>query len=290
MLIFSAILSGLAVGSMYGLLALGYHVTWAVSNTVNFALGSSMMLGAVLTYSFAITAGWPMAFAVPTALLGCAIYGLLIERFVVRPFVARNSDAWLMATVAAGIVLDTVVLFTFGKEPRALPSPLAATPFQIFGAGIFPLQIVIPLVGLAIAATLHTVSRRTRWGKAMLAVVQNRRAAALMGIDVTATIAAAYALATVFAGTAGILVAPLFNVSSTMGFLFGIKAFAVAILGGIDNAWGVVIAGILFGITEALITAVLGSSYTYILSFGLVIVALALMPHGLLGRARVRKV
>jgi branched-chain amino acid transport system permease protein len=290
MLIFSAILSGLAVGSMYGLLALGYHVTWAVSNTVNFALGSSMMLGAVLTYSLAITAGWPMAFAVPTALLGCAIYGLLIERFVVRPFVARKSDAWLMATVAAGIVLDNVVLFTFGKEPRALPSPLAATPIQVFGAGIFPLQIVIPLVGLAIAATLHAVSRRTRWGKAMLAVVQNPRAAALMGIDVTATIAAAYALATVFAGTAGILVAPLFNVSSTMGFLFGIKAFAVAILGGIDNAWGVVVAGILFGMTEALITALLGSSYTYMLSFGLVIVALALMPHGLLGRARVRKV
>lgn len=290
MLIFSALLSGLAVGSMYGLLALGYHVTWAVSNTVNFALGSSMMLGAVLTYSLAVTTGWPMAFAVPTALVLCAIYGLVIERFVVRPFVARNSDAWLMATVAAGIVLDNMVLFTFGKEPRALPSPLAATPISIFGAGIFPLQIVIPVVGLAIAGTLHAVTRRTRLGKAMLAVVQNRRAASLMGIDVTTTIAAVYALATVFAGTAGILVAPLFNVSSTMGFLFGIKAFAVAILGGIDNAWGVVIAGLLFGITEALITALLGSSYTYILSFLLVIVALALMPHGLLGRARLRKV
>lgn len=290
MLITSAIISGIAVGSMYGVIALGYHVTWAVSNTVNFAQGSSMMLGAVLAYTFGVTFGLPMAVAVLLALVLCGLYGLAVERVLVRPFVARGSGAWLMATVAAGILLDNVVLFTFGKEPRALPSPLAAEPVQIFGAGIFPLQLVIPAIGVAIAAALHLATQRTHYGKAMLAVVQNPRAASLMGINVGAMIAASYALSTMFAAVAGLLIAPLFTISSGMGFMFGIKAFAVAILGGIGSAWGVVIAGLLFGVVEAMITALLGSSYTYMLSFGFVIAALALWPHGLFGRAAVKKV
>ena len=105
----------------------------------------------------------------------------------------------------------------------------------------------------------------------------------------TAT-SAAYVLSTVFAGVAGVLIAPLVTVSAGMGWVFGIKAFAAAILGGLDSAWGVVLAGVLFGLTEALVTAVLGSTYTNILSFGVVIPALALMPHGLLGRAGAQRV
>ena len=124
----------------------------------------------------------------------------------------------------------------------------------------------------------------------MLAVVQNPDAARLMGINVTLAISVAYAASTVFAGAAGIMIAPLFNVHSDMGTLFGLKAFAVAILGGIGSAWGVMLAGLLFGVVEALITALLGSTYTQILTFTLVIVALALMPNGIFGRAEVKKV
>ena len=177
-----------------------------------------------------------------------------------RPFVRRGSDAWLMATVALGIVLDNVVLFTFGKEPRSLPSPLAQTPIELggVGLGVYPLQVLIPIVGLLLAAALHALSRRTRWGTAMLAVVQNRDAARLMGIPIRRVVALAYALSTLFAGVAGVLIAPLFNVNADMGTLFGLKAFAVAILGGITSAWGVMVAGLLFGIAEALITTTLG--------------------------------
>jgi branched-chain amino acid transport system permease protein len=111
-----------------------------------------------------------------------------------------------------------------------------------------------------------------------------------MGIDVSRAISLAYAGSTALAGVAGIMIAPLFNVHSDMGTVFGLKAFAVAILGGITSAWGVMLAGLLFGLTEALITALLGSAYTQLLSFALVIVALALMPNGLFGRAGVNKV
>ncbi len=291
MLIPSAIITGFGLGSMYGLLALGFYVTYAVSNTVNFAQGSAMMLGAVLAFSFAVTFGWPMWLAIIAALLLCAMWGIVVERVGVRPFVRRSSDAWLMATVAIGIILENVVLFTFGKDPRGMPpSPLTTESFFVADLKVQPLQVVIPVVGLGIAVTLHLFSRRTRYGKALMAVVQNPDAARLMGINVTAAIVVTFALSGLFAGIAGVLIAPLFIISSTMGTLFGIKAFAVAILGGITNAWGVMVAGLVYGMVEALITAVLGSTYTQIVTFALIIVALAARPHGLFGQAAVKKV
>jgi len=289
-LITLALISGAGLGSMYGLLALGFYVTYSVSNTVNFAQGSSMMLGAVLCYTFAVTWRWHPALSIVLALVLCALWGMLVERIAVRPFVVRGSNAWLMATVALGIVLENVTLFVFGKEPRNYPSVLADTPVEIAGFSLQPLQLIIPAVGLLTAAVMHAATRHSKAGKALLAIVQNADAARLMGIDVARAISLSYAASTVFAGIAGILIAPLFNVSSDMGTLFGIKAFAVAIVGGITSAWGVILAGLLYGILEALITGLLGSTYTQILTFAVVILALALMPNGLFGRAGVQKV
>ena len=266
MLIESAIITGLGLGAMYGLLALGFHVTYAV------------------------TLGWPMWLAAVAALALCAVFGLLVERVLVRPFADRGSNGWLMATIAGGIVLDNVALFTFGKEPRSLPSPLASEAVKILGVGAYPLQLVIPVVALLIAAALSFVKHRTRMGKAMLAVVQRPEAARLMGIDTRRVIAASFALSTVFAGLAGLLIAPLYNVSAGMGTVFGIKAFAAAILGGITSAWGVVLAGMLYGLIEALTTAFLGSTYTHIVAFSTIILVLFVMPDGLFGRAAVSKV
>lgn len=284
------LVSGLGLGSMYGLVALGFHITFAVSGTVNFAQGSAVTLGAVLGYAFAVQLGWPMPLAAAAALAGCAGLGLAVERLLVRPFVTRGSDAWLLATVAGGIILDNVLLFTFGKEPRSLPSPLVSAPVQIFGAGIYPLQLLIPVVGVAAAVAIRTVFRRTELGRVLLAVAQNAEAARLMGIDVARTVACAFALSAVLAGAAGLLIAPLFSVSAEMGALFGIKAFAVAILGGIGSATGVVLAGLLYGLVEAGVTATLGSGATQIVVFSVIILALAIRPNGLLGRAAVNKV
>ena len=286
----SILVSGLGLGSMYGLVALGFHVTYAVSGTVNFAQGSVVTLGAVLAYALGITLGWPMPAAIVLALAGCALFGLVVERALVRPFVARGSDAWLLATVAGGIVLDNTVLFTFGKEPRSLPSPLATKPVEILGTGIYPLQLVIPVVGVALAFAIRTVFRRTDLGRVLLAVAQNADAARLMGIDVRRTVACAFALSAVLAGIAGLLIAPLFSVSAELGTLFGLKAFAVAILGGIGSATGVILAGLLYGLVEAGVTATLGSTYTQLVVFSVIILALTLRPDGLLGRAAVNKV
>ena len=289
-MIASTLITGLALGSMYGLIALGFHLTYAVSKTVNFSQGSAMMFGAVMGYTFMVTLGWPFWIGIPLALMCCAALGLAVERVLVRPFAQRGSDAWLMATVAGGIVLDNVVLFTFGKEPRSLPSPFVENAVEVFGTGAYPLQLIIPVVGLAIAFGLTQVTTKTKIGKGMLASVQRPEAARLTGVNTQTVIAASFAISAIFAGVAGLLIAPLFSVSSGMGFIFGIKAFAAAILGGISSAWGVMIAGILYGCVEALTTAYIGSSYTQIVSFAVVILVLVTVPNGLFGKAELKKV
>ncbi len=291
MIVSSAIITGIGLGSMYGLVALGFHATYAVSSTVNFAQGATMMLGAVLCFTLLVTFGLPLPIAIALSLLSCAAWSIAVERIAVRPFVQRGSSSWLMATVALGIVIENVVLFTFGKDPRGMPPGwLTTNSIAIGGIKIQYLQLLIPVVGLGIAAALHLFSVSTRYGRALNAVVQNAAAARLMGIDVDRVVTFSFALSGGLAGLAGILVAPLFTISSTMGTLFGIKAFAAAILGGISSAWGVVLAGLIYGIVEALITALAGSKYTQIASFALVILALSIKPNGLFGRAQARKV
>lgn len=286
----AAIISGLGLGSMYALLALGFHLTYVVSRTVNFAQGSAMMVGAVLGYTFCITWGWSLWLALPLTLSLCALYGLVIERCLVRPFHSRGSQAWLMATVAAGILVDNLALFTFGKEPRQFDSSLVHLNIDVLGSTVGAQQLLIPLAGAAIALVLFLVRRYTRLGKVLEACVQNPKAAMLMGINVNRVVAIAFAVSTVFAAIAGLLIAPLFSVSAEMGMLFGLKAFAVAILGGITSAGGVFAAGLLFGLAEALITLYFGSAFTQIVTFALVILALATRPNGLFGSQALVKV
>ncbi len=276
-----AVVSGVAIGSMYGLVALGFALTYAVSQTVNFAQGSAVMLGAVLCLTFSVRLDWPMPFAIAAAIAGCTVYGLAVERLAVRPFVARGSNAWLMATVALGIVVDNAVMALFGKGPQAMPSALADEPWIVAGAGILPLQALLPAAALVLAVALLLVMTRTALGLRVAAAVQQPDAAALMGIDVRRLIAGTYAASAALAGLAGILIAPLYSVSYDMGTMFGIKAFAVAILGGMTNAPGVMAAGLLYGLVEAAATTYLGSSTTQIVTFTSVLLALAWAPQGL---------
>ena len=286
----SALITGAGIGSMYGLTALGFYTTYAISRTVNFAQGSCLMLGAVLTFSMVNQSGLSAWVAVPLALLFCGLWSGLVELVAVRPFVKRHSDAWLMATVALGLILENIVLFTFGKDPRGMSSPLLQMGIDLAGLRISFLQILIPIVGFGIALGLALVMRFTRIGKALLAIAQNPSAARLMGIHTEKTISLAFALAGVFAGIAGILIAPLYTVSAGMGTIFGIKAFAAAILGGIDSAAGVMAGGLILGITEAILVTAFGSTYAQMFSFALTIVVLAIRPVGLFGRKGVNKI
>lgn len=284
------ILSGIAIGSMYGLVALGFQMTYAVSNTMNFSQGASVMLGAVLCYLFNITWGWSGAISVILTLILSAAFGLVVERFAVRPFARHGSNSWLLTTIALGIIVENLVMVTFGKEVRAYPSPLAETPIRILGFGIFPIELVIPAAGLVIALLTRLVLTRTLFGKALQAVGENHDTARIMGIPVKRMIALSYAMSTLLAGIGGMLIAPITNVSATMGTLLGLKAFATAIIGGLANPWGVMLAGILYGLVESIAAGTLGGSYREIVGFAVVILALALRPNGLFGDLLVKKV
>ena len=278
------IVSGIAIGSVYGLIALGFQITYSVSNTMNFSQGASVMLGAVVCYLFNITWGWHIAIAISLSLIVCAIFGLIVERIAVRPFAVDGSNSWLLTTIAVGIILENLIMLTFGKEVRGYPSPLAQTPIDILGFGLFPLELLTPIVGIAIALLLRLGFTRTLWGKAFLAASENPDTAKIMGINVEGAIAFAYALSMVLAGVAGILIAPTYNVSAGMGTLLGLKAFATAIIGGLNSPWGIVTAGILYGVSESLAAGYLGGSYRELIGFALVILALALRPNGLFGK------
>ena len=282
--------SGLALGSMYALVALGYNITYATSKTVNFSQGQSVMVGAVVAYALYVSAGWPFALALAVTLVALAVVGVLVERIAVRPFLRSASIAWLLATIALGIIAENVTMILFGKDARAFPSALATTPWMILGAGVYPHELLVPVVGIALMVAVELGFRRTLAGKALLAVAFSHEAAGLMGIDVNRTITAAYALSSLLAGVAGVLLAPLLNVSATMGTTIGLKAFAVAIIGGMESPRGIIVAGFLYGIFEALVAGYLGTGVREILGFGLVIVVLLLRPWGLFGAPALRRV
>src|SRR5919201_1939991 len=140
--------TGLALGSMYALVALGYNITYATSRTVNFSQGQSVMVGAVVVHALHVAAGWPFAAAVAVGLVALALLGAIVERVAVRPFRASSSIAWLLSTIAVGIIAENVAMVLFGKDARAFPSPLTVRPWTVLGAGVYPQELLVPVAGI----------------------------------------------------------------------------------------------------------------------------------------------
>src|SRR5689334_212577 len=287
---FQLVLSGLALGCIYSLVALGYHITFVTSRTLNFAQGSAMMLGAVTCLILAVDLGWPMPLAAAAAIVTLGAFGLALEFLAVRPFVRRGSMAWVMSTLAVGIIAENLAQLVFGKVPRGLPSELAREPVTIAGAGIYPLELLIPMVVLAVAIGARLFYGGTMLGRALRATAYDREASLAVGINVNLMVGLSYALSSMLAAVGGVLIGPLIGVSSSMGFLIGLKAFAVAIVGGLENPVGILIASLAFGVMENLIGGSFGSSVKEIFGFGLVIVVLFLRPNGLFGRMSMRRI
>lgn len=284
------VLSGLAIGGIYALVALGFHVMWAAAKAVNFAHGDTLMLGAVLAI-LGLDAGLPLGLACLLSVAAAALFGLVLERFAVRPFNrSANAIGWMLTTIAVGIMLEALVTMRFGGFSRPLPSPGVERSVSILGAGVYPQELLIPALAVAAMLGLRLLQRRTLIGRAMQAVAFNRQAAALMGINVNGVVALSFVLAAALGGAAGILVAPVTQASSTMGLGLGLKGFAVAIIGGITSAPGVVLAGLGFGIVEKFVEGYISTAARDIVGFSLMILVLLAFPQGLFGRREVFKV
>lgn len=283
-------LSGLAIGGVYALVALGFHIMWSTAKAVNFAHGDTLMIGAVLAV-MGVDAGMPVWLACALAILAGGAFGVALERIAVRPFTAEaNSIGWMLSTIAIGIMAESLATMQFGGFSRALHSPGVDRPINVFGAGVYVQELLIPAVAVALTLGLGLMQKRTLIGRAMRAVAHDKRAAALMGVNVGRIVAISFGLSALLGAGAGVLVAPVIQASATMGVLLGLKGFAVAIIGGITSAPGVLIAGLAFGVLEKFVEGYISTAAREIVAFSVMIAVLLVFPQGLFGKRETVKV
>jgi branched-chain amino acid transport system permease protein len=281
-------LTGLSVGIVYAMVGLGFYVMWSAAKAVNFNFGDLFMLGAVLTVVQS-DLGVPLVAAAALSILAVAAVSAAIERGFVRPFNREaNAVGWMLTTIAVGTMLEASTTALFGSNPRGLPTPLMERPIRLAGAGIYPQELLLPVALLVVATGLEFFYRRTVTGRALRAVAYNRIAAGLVGIDADRITLLAFALAGSLGALSGVLIGPVIQVSSTMGAIVGLKGFLVAIIAGIANARGVVIAGVLYGIAEKFIEACLSTAARDAIGFSLMV--LLLFPQGVFGKKEFQKV
>lgn len=284
------LLSGLVIGAIYAMVALGFYIMWSAVRAVNFAHGDTLMLGSVIAVTL-MWSGVPLYAGVPLAIAIAAVFGVLIERFAVRPLNhGTSSIGWMLSTIALGLMLEAYVTISFGSDPRALPSPLMDTPIMIMGAGVFMHELLVPVAAVALLFALDGFYRHTMLGRAMRAVAQNPMAAGLMGIDVRRMASFSFAVAAALGALAGILVAPIVQVSATMGVLLGLKGFLVAIIAGMSNARGIVIVGFAYGVLERFVEGFGNTALREVVGFSVMIMLLLIFPKGIFSPKEVQKV
>jgi branched-chain amino acid transport system permease protein len=278
------VLNGIATGAIYALIAVGYSVTFTTMRVLNFGLGMWVMLGGMLTYS--LYAVWGLGIVV-TAVAVAAVLGVLgvvAERWTVRPFVKVGSEAWVMATLAVGLLFVDIAELVWGRDSLAVPGFLGQNVLRFGPIGVYPQQLLIIAATVAAFLGLDYFYYRTLWGSAFRAVAHNPEVARLMGINAGAVGAASYALACVLGGFAGMLIVPITTADPQMGAVLGLKAFVIPIVAGLASPRGILLCGIAYGMIEGLISGYLFSGIRDILAFGLMIIVLYFRPEGLFGQ------
>ncbi|GGC80792.1 branched-chain amino acid ABC transporter permease [Undibacterium terreum] len=289
------VFSGIALGMIYAVVAFGYQLTFATSGTLNFGQGEALMLGAMVGLSLVgnVHGGPYMNYwlMIPVVLVFGALQGMLVEWIGVRPAIKIKSEfGWIMSTIALAIIFKNIAENIWGKDDVPFPSPLSAAPFQVFGANVQPMQIVVVIGALAIMAAVEIFNRKSIYGKAVVATSNDRDAAGLMGINTRMVITFSYALSSAAAAFAGVLIAPLVPTGVTIGSALGLKAFAVAIIGGLTSGVGAIVGGLILGIAEKLTGFYLSTGYQEVPGLLLLLLVLAFKPAGLFGKAAIKKV
>ena len=292
------ITSGVAVGMIYAVIAFGYQLTFATSSTLNFGQGEALMLGALVgltTINFLIgqSLGTFSAYLImlPVVLGFGLLQGALVEWLGVRQAVKTKSEAgWIMATIALGIIFKNLAENIWGRDPLKFPSPLNEAALSIGPVRIQPMEIAIVIGALVLMLAVEIFNRRSIFGKAVVATAADRDAAGLMGINTSLVITFSYALSSLSAAFAGVLVAPVTLTGATMGAVLGLKAFAVAIIGGLSSGFGVIAGGLILGITETLTGFYISTGYKDVPGLVLLLLVLSLKPSGLFGKAAIKKV
>jgi branched-chain amino acid transport system permease protein len=283
------VFSGLTVGAIYALVALGFTLIYKASDIINFAQGEFVMLGGMTTV-FAAQAGLPLPVAALIAVIVTTAIGLALHRFAVAPARGASPVALIMITIGASIFLRGVAQIVFDKRFHSLPSLFGGDPIKFGGAAILPQSLVVLASATVIVTLLWLFIDRTMLGKAVIATAANRLAARLIGVDTRSIVDFSFAVSAAIGAIAGILITPIALTSYDAGTLLALKGFAAAMLGGIGSAPGAVIGGLVIGMIEAMSAGYFSSNYKDAVAFLIILVVLIFIPQGLFGRAKVERV
>jgi branched-chain amino acid transport system permease protein len=281
--------SGALMGLVYALIAYGFQLTFATSKSINFGQGELVMVSAFFTLTL-ITLGLPYWLVVPGGLLFGAALGLFVERAGVRLALEQKSEGWILLTIILGLFLFSVAENVWGRDDRPFPTPISHEPIRVLGVDVTPVELSVAIGVFAIMGVIEVFKRQTLLGKAFEAVSADRDAGELMGISATHTVMLSYALSGVVAAVAGILVSPITTVGPTMASALVLKAFSVAVVAGLESGFGVVVVGMFLGALESIASYYLGSGWREAPGLLLLILALAVRPTGVFGKAIIRKV
>ena len=285
-LLIQQLVNGLAVGSIYALIALGYTMVYGTIKLINFAHGDVYMMGAFIGYFAVMVLKFTVFLALLVAMVACAILGVVIERVAYKPLRKSTRVAALITAIGVSYLLENAMSYFFGAESRPFPSDFGTETFTLFGdVSVNGKQILIFGITVLLMALLQFIVRYTKMGKAMRAVAVDEQAAQLMGIDVDGVISFTFALGSALAGIAGVLVGVYYNtISTTMGITVGLKAFVAAVLGGIGSIPGAMVGGYLIGLLETMVSFFGYSPYRDGVVYFLLFIILIVLPAGLFGK------
>ena len=281
--------SGLTVGAIYALVALGFTLIYNASGVINFAQGEFVMLGGMVTV-FAHAAGLPLPLAALTALVSAVVIGLALYRFAIEPARGASAVTLIIITIGASILLRGATSIVFDKKFHSLPPYAGSAPRIVGGAALLPQSVIVLGGAETIVVALWYFLTRTLTGKAVLATAANRLAARLVGINTNAVVGLSFAVSAAIGALGGILMTPITFTSYESGTLLALKGFAAAMLGGMGNPIGAVVGGLVVGLLEAFSAGYISSSYKDAVAFLVILGVLFLMPQGLFGRAGVERV
>lgn len=283
------IVSGVALGMIYAVIAFGYQLTFATSRTLNFGQGEALMLGAL----FGLTLVGHMSYwtMLPLVLVFGFLQGIVVERIGVLPALKTKSEfGWIMTTISLGIIFKNTAENIWGKDDLKFPSPLPETPMTFMGVNVLPMEFLVVIGAVIMMLAVETFNRKSIYGKAVVATSNDRDVAGLMGINTGLVITFSYAMSSMTAAFAGVLVAPLTLTGATMGVVLGLKAFAVAIIGGLSSGIGALVGGVILGVAETTTGYYISTGYKDVPGLVLLLLVLAIKPAGLFGKTSIKKV
>ncbi|WP_133951815.1 branched-chain amino acid ABC transporter permease [Roseibium sp.] len=283
------VFSGLTVGAVYALVALGFTIIYNASDVVNFAQGEFVMLGGMITV-FAFDAGLPLPLAALLAIVATAAIGVALNKFAIEPARGAPVVSLIIITIGASILIRGATQVLFDKQLHRLPAFSGDDPIHLLGATLLPQSLWVIGGAFAIFIALWLFFTRTLLGKAVLATANNRLAAQLVGINTGFVMTLSFALSAAIGALAGVLVTPITLVSYDVGVGLALKGFAAAMLGGMGNPKGALVGGLLLGLFEALTAGYISSQYKEAVAFVVILAVLFVMPQGLFGQKTTERV